>query len=188
MELKSKSDIMLDEKINQVDDFNLDKLFAYEEDVTPPQQDILIPDIELVHQTREEKLDATDDAFSLEVMPNEFFDNISFKEETLQNKQKFHLNLSNKPLFVALTSIAVMLCILFIYNLFVLGGLERKVATMPVASFAYSVVEKENNYILFSNGNQLSINIEQVDTQSFAQTNWFNDTCESLDQLFGGKY
>ncbi len=190
MENKTKSDIIIDERISQVDDVNLDKLFCSQDleidEINDTSDDILIPDIDFA-PVKSEMLDSPDTVFSLEVMPNEFLDNISFREEE-KKEDKRNISVNARQLFFALTSIAVLLCILFIYNLFVLGGLERRVATMTATAYTYQVTEVENDYISFSTGHRMQINNQNSSFAPFAQTNWFNDTCDNLNQLFGGNY
>ena len=58
----------------------------------------------------------------MEVQPNEFLDNYVWKneEQEVSKKQKSKFFVSNKPLFFAFTSIAFLLGILLIYNVFVI--------------------------------------------------------------------
>ena len=89
-----------------------------------------------------------------------------------------------------------MLCILFIYNVFVINSLEASVSKSGTALNANNanitaVVEEENNYILFDNSTKMEINksteyvSEEINSQ---QTNWFDSVCNYVNSLFGGNY
>ena len=192
MSMNSREDILLKERIAQVDDINLDKLLDNEE---VAEKELESFDEELVHIgnitniNSEEHLES-EPAFEIEVQPNEFLDNIAFKEEEVkQTKKDSRLNITNKPLFYCLASIIALLGILFIYNLFVIGSLETKtVAALPSATSSYSEVYTENNYIQFDNGSTLEITVHSnIQSQDLSQTNWFDSVIGSLNQMFGGK-
>ena len=191
MGAKSREDILLEERIAQVDDINLDKLLDTQE---VAEKELESFDEELVHFDNitnintEEQLES-EPAFELEIQPNEFLDNIAFKEEEKQEVKKIgRVNITNRPLFYSLASIVVLLGILFIYNLFVIGSLETKtIAALPSAA-AHVEVYYENNYIQFENGSTMDINVCVPTTQhNLSQTNWFDSVVNSLNQTFSQK-
>lgn len=191
MDSRSRSNILLEERINQVDDFNLDALFETQDVVeevsaTPEEQEISLDNITNIDL--EEKLEA-EPVFEMEVQPNEFLDNLSFQEEEkVENKKTHRLPVTNKPLFYALTSILALLGILFIYNLFVIGSLEVKAAAIaPTATAATVQAMPENSYIMFDSGASLEIENYQITIPSTpSQTNWFNNMVDDMGHLFGG--
>ena len=191
MDSRSRSNILLEERINQVDDFNLDALFETQDVVeevsaTPEEQEISLDNITNINL--EEKLEA-EPVFEMEVQPNEFLDNLSFQEEEkVENKKTHRLPVTNKPLFYALTSILALLGILFIYNLFVIGSLEVKAAAIaPTATAATVQAMPENSYIMFDSGASLEIENYQITNPSTpSQTNWFNNMVDDMGHLFGG--
>ncbi len=191
MDSRSRSNILLEERINQVDDFNLDALFETQDVVeevsaTPEEQEISLDNITNIDL--EEKLEA-EPVFEMEVQPNEFLDNLSFQEEEkVENKKTHRLPVTNKPLFYALTSILALLGILFIYNLFVIGSLEVKAAAIATTATAATVqAMPENSYIMFDSGASLEIENYQITIPSTpSQTNWFNNMVDDMGHLFGG--
>ena len=191
MDSRSRSNILLEERINQVDDFNLDALFETQDvveevSVKPEEQEISLDNITNIDL--EEKLEA-EPVFEMEVQPNEFLDNLSFQEEEkVENKKTHRLPVTNKPLFYALTSILALLGILFIYNLFVIGSLEVKAAAIaPTATAATVQAMPENSYIMFDSGASLEIENYQITIPSTpSQTNWFNNMVDDMGHLFGG--
>ena len=185
---RSREDILLEERVAQVDDINLDKLLDTQE---VAEKELESFDEELVHFDNitninsEEKLES-EPAFELEIQPNEFLDNIAFKEEEKHEVKKIgRVNITNRPLFYSLASIVVLLGILFIYNLFVIGSLEtRTVASLPSTTTHVEVLS-ENNYIQFENGSTLDINVSMPNVQhNLSQTNWFDSVVNSLNQTF----
>jgi len=191
MGAKSREDILLEERIAQVDDINLDKLLDTQE---VAEKELESFDEELVHFDNitnintEEQLES-EPAFELEIQPNEFLDNIAFKKEEKQEVKKIgRVNITNRPLFYSLASIVVLLGILFIYNLFVIGSLETKtIAALPSVA-AHVEVYNENNYIQFENGSTMDINVCVPTTQhNLSQTNWFDSVVNSLNQTFSQK-
>ena len=192
MDSKSRSNILLEERINQVDDFNLDALFEMQDDVqeenTLEEEPQTINIDNITNIDIEEKLDA-EPVFELEVQPNDFLDNLSFKEEEkAPAKSHSKFSITNKPLFYSLTSILALLGILFIYNLFVIGSLESKTASIvPNVGATVSATVPENNYILFDSGAYLEIENYQITIQNTSsQTNWFNNMVDDMGHLFGG--
>ena len=182
MDIRTRDEILMDEKVNQIDDVNIDKLFDTDS--------IIIPS--LSEEVQHENLDAIDSAFSMEVQPNEFLDNLEFSHDDAlpAKKEKTKLSISNKLLFFSLTSIAMLLSILFIYNLFVLGSLDRQVAAIrstPASVSTVATYVPENDYISFDNGSHVAIVEREQTSSSPAQTNWFNSLCDDLSQWFGGK-
>lgn len=206
-ESKTRSDILLEERIAQIDDINFDKIYDIEE--------FAIKQIESF-----DNVDATDESFinnkkinscenfsqplenqplfEMEVQPNEFLDNYVWEEDKqeLVEKKKAKFNVSNKPLFFTFTSIAVLLCILFIYNVFVINSLEASVSKSNTAlnsnnANISTVVEEENNYILFENSTKMEIENKTVESsrENYSQqTNWFDRVCSYVNSLFGGNY
>lgn len=191
MDSRSRSNILLEERINQVDDFNLDALFETQdvvEEVSAPQEEQEISLDNITNIDLEEKLEA-EPVFEMEVQPNEFLDNLSFQEEEkVENKKTHRLPVTNKPLFYALTSILALLGILFIYNLFVIGSLEVKAAAIaPTTTAATVQAMPENSYIMFDSGASLEIENYQITISSTpSQTNWFNNMVDDMGHLFGG--
>lgn len=206
-ESKTRSDILLEERIAQIDDINFDKIYDIEEFANKQIESFEDMDIQAESFTNSEALSISEDfsqplqnepAFEMEVQPNEFLDNYVWQQDNQEvvseKKSKFHI--ANKPLFFTFASIAVMLCILFIYNVFVINSLEASVSKSGTALNANNanitaVVEEENNYILFDNSTKMEINksteyvSEEVNSQ---QTNWFDSVCNYVNSLFGGNY
>ena len=123
--MDSRQDILLKERVSKVDDINFDKIFDTTEVATRElnnfDKEVVVDEsISKISNFAEKKEENA--LFSIEVAPNEFFDNINIKEETVKPKKK--MAIQNKPLFFTVTSIAVLLCILFIYNLFMINNLQ----------------------------------------------------------------
>jgi low affinity Fe/Cu permease len=191
MENKTRNDILLKERVEQIDDINFDKTFDTAEVATRElnnfdKEVVLNDNISKIHNLQTEH--QAEPVFSIEIQPNEFFDNIDLSAKEEEKKSK--LTVQNKPLFFTFTSIAVLLCILFIYNLFVINSLQVSLSsTVSSASPAVStVVDEENNYILFENDNKLTIKNVEIETDNFEQTNWFDSFCNEVSELFGGSY
>ncbi|MBQ3047840.1 MAG: hypothetical protein IJD48_02375 [Clostridia bacterium] len=143
IESKSRSDILLEERIAQIDDINFDKIYDVQEfaekqiedfDEQNFAQDINFDDITLSSSQIE-----PDAVFEMELQPNEFLDNLVWQKEEEQPVQskKSKFSFSNKPLFFAFTSIAFLLGILLIYNVFVINSLTKnlnKPSSLSVAT------------------------------------------------------
>ncbi len=202
LDSKTRNEILLEEKVAKIDDINFDKIYDVDEFATKQLE--TFEDTEDLSSNKiadfdyEQETNAKDNtAFELELQPNEFLDNMVWGEdeeiEEIHAKRKF--SLVNKPLFYTFTSIALLLCILFIYNVFVIKSLEGSVASSAATNTGanVSVVESQNNDILFDNGNTTEIeHFNNYQTSSNKninyQTNWFNEICNRLNQLFGGSY
>ena len=171
---KSRSDILLEERIAQIDDINFDKIYDVEEFATKQiedyeEQSFNEQDFDFLDAPTASISAAEPDAvFEMEVQPNEFLDNYIWKneeqEQTKKEKKKFFI--SNKPLFFAFTSIAFLLGILLIYNVFVINSLSKNLnnaANLNVASAKVEYVESnkaensfKNNVVKFENNNYLN--------------------------------
>ena len=206
LDSKTRNEILLEEKVAKIDDINFDKIYDVDEfatkqlesfeDVKPDLEELSTKKIEDFDDDVEETTSSTT-AFELELQPNEFLDNMVWGEdeeiEEIHAKRKF--SLVNKPLFYAFTSIAFLLCILFIYNVFVIKSLEGSIASNASSGTGgnVSIIETENNNITFDNGNTTEIEsnknyINNSNKNINIQTNWFNELCNKLNQLFGGNY
>ena len=137
---KTTSDILLEERIAQIDDINFDKIYDIDDFATKEMENFeQITDFDAIQFVQSNAADYTQDistsvsapAFEMDIQPNEFLDkyvwNNQEDEVTEVKKEKFKV--SNKPLLFTFTSIAVLLCILFIYNVFVINSLEKTVAS-----------------------------------------------------------
>ena len=205
VENKSTSDILLEERIAQIDDINFDKIYDIEQFAANKIENFE-NEIELQNEDSFESFDnhqqfsapEAQSLFELEVQPNEFLDNYNWdKQEEVKVEKKRKFNIANKPLFYTFTSIAMLLCILFLYNVFVINSLESTVAKRATALNAANanvsyVVEEENNYILFENQSKMEIekNKTENNTESevVPETNWFDVVCNYINNLFGGNY
>ncbi len=187
METKFRNDILLKERVAKVDDINFDRTFDLEEVATREldnfdKEVVLSDNFSKIHNLNEKQEDS---AFSIEVQPNEFLDNIDLSKKDEEKKSKF--SIKNIPLFFTFTSIAVLLCILFIYNLFVIKNLQVSVSQGVPSTYSSSLNE-ENNYILFDNNNKMTIDFKDSENLNFEQTNWFDSLCDEMGELFGGSY
>lgn len=209
IENKTRSDILLEERIAQIDDINFDKIYdikdfaekqieSFDETDADVQDLNLDLDNEIAFDNNFSEPEQ-ESVFEMELQPNEFLDNYvwSKQEEEVEvvKKEKFHV--ANKPLFFTFTSIAILLCILFIYNVFVINSLESAAAKSATALNANAnisyVVENENNCITFENSSTMEIennaNTNFIDEESEPQiTNWFDSVCNYVNMLFGGNY
>ena len=201
---KSRSDILLEERIAQIDDINFDKIYDIEEFAS--KQIETFDDVDLSFNNQElQTVDnfsepKNENAFEMELQPNEFLDNYvwnnSEQEEEVNVVKQQKFKVANKPLLFTFTSIAVLLCILFIYNVFVINSLERTVAKTAASinttnSNVSFVVEEENDYIMFENSSKLQIekeNKQNIESENSQITNWFDDVCNYVNGLFGGNY
>lgn len=204
---KTRSDILLEERIAQIDDINFDKIYDIEEFATKQIESFDDVDATAESFVNNQNISSCENfsqplenqpVFEMEVQPNEFLDNYVWQEDKEefvdQQKPKFHV--ANKPLFFTFTSIAVLLCILFIYNVFVINSLEASVSKSNTALNANNanisyVVEEENNYILFDNSTKLEIqnnNAQFSSEDNLQQTYWFDLVCTYVNTLFGGSY
>ncbi len=211
LDTKTRNDILLEEKIAKIDDINFDKIYDIDEFSTKQLESFEEVDNSSVELSNRKIADFDDEqeqnissknntAFELELQPNEFLDNMVWGEdeeiEEVNVKRKF--SLANKPLFFTFTSIAVLLCILFIYNVFVIKSLEltlnSSANSIPNNNINTSQPVEENNNIVFDNSNTIQIqdNINYKENVNYKntmlQTNWFDKICTYLNQLFGGSY
>lgn len=206
LDSKTRNEILLEEKVAKIDDINFDKIYDVDEfatkqletfeDASPNLEELSTRKIESFDD--EETSSKNSNAFELELQPNEFLDSMVWGEEEeieeIHSKRKF--SLVNKPLFYAFTSIALLLCILFIYNVFVIKSLEGTIANSASTNSGgnISIVENNlNNDITFDNGNKTEIENSKIyfnnsNKNINIQTNWFNEICNRLNQLFGGNY
>ena len=199
---KTRSDILLEEKIAQIDDINFDKIYDIEEFSNKQLENFEIENLDFIDSNISSTQNTSfvgDNVFELELQPNEFLDNYNWnkeeKNEEVVKKQKF--SLANKPLFYTFTSIAILLGILFIYNLFVINSLEGSVQAKAGANL-YSgnanvsyVVEEENNFIMFENSSKMEIENNKNYTfkdNCSQETNWFDSVCNYVNTIFGGNY
>ena len=207
---KTTSDILLEEKIAQIDDINFDKIYDIDDFATKQIESFdHIQDFDAVKFVQSDNdvnfsqnisESFSEPVFEMELQPNEFLDNHIWnkQEDEIKEIKKEKFKVSNKPLLFTFTSIAVLLCILFIYNVFVINSLEKSVAKTEASINATNsnvliVAEEENNYILFENSSKL--NIENSNTKNYENksegpqvTNWFDDVCNYVNGLFGGNY
>ncbi|NCB48350.1 MAG: hypothetical protein EOM55_01785 [Clostridia bacterium] len=186
METKIRNDILLKERIAKIDDINFERTFDTEEVATREldnfdKEVVLNDNISKIHNLNEKE----EPVFSIEIQPNEFFDNIDLSKKEEQKKARF--SIKNIPLFFTFTSIAVLLCILFIYNLFVIKNLQVSVSQGVQSTFS-ATSQEENNYILFENNNKMTINFMDSEINNFEQTNWFDSLCDEMGELFGGSH
>ena len=198
---KSRSDILLEERIAQIDDINFDKIYDVDEFAIKQIEDFdEMQDLDIQNISSMAIEDASskeDNIFEVELQPNEFLDNHIWQkdeeEELATKKRKFFV--SNRPLLFTFTSIAFLLCILLVYNVFVINSLSASVGknsnSLAASNSNVQVLEKENNYIQFDNSSKLEI--ENVDYKNYQQnnseltkTNWFDTICNIVDKLFGG--
>jgi len=187
METKLREEILLKERVAKIDDINFDKTFDTEEVASRELENfdkevVLSDNLSKIHNLHEKE---EEPVFSIEIQPNEFFDNIDLSKKEDEKKAKF--SIKNKPLFFTFASITVLLCILFIYNLFVINNLQVTVA-QGVANTNSTVAREENNYILFDNDNKMTIDFKDSENDNLEQTNWFDSLCDEMGELFGGSY
>ncbi len=198
---RSRDEILLEEKVAQVDDVNFDKIYDLNEITTKElsnfDKEITLnskPDCKYYDYNDHSQQNLGDDvAFSFEVQTNEFLDNMNWHSKE-EKSSKIKSKLKDKPLIFAFTSIMTLLCILFIYNMFVINKLEYSAGqaqALTSSSVSSSVnVDYENDYIEFENGNNLVIrNYPTVKSDDLSQTsNWFDSLINGVKQLFGGNY
>lgn len=202
---KSRSEILLEERIAQIDDINFDKIYDIEQFATKQIENFgneanlnQENSFEVFDNHQEFSAPESQNLFELEVQPNEFLDNLNWdKQEEVKVEKKRKFNIANKSLFYAFTSIAMLLCILFIYNVFVINSLESSVAKKVTALNAANAnvsyaVEEENNYILFENSTKMEIkenkNNNEKESELLPKANWFDVVCNYINNLFGGNY
>ena len=202
---KPRSEILLEERIAQIDDINFDKIYDIEQFATKQIENFENEaninqenSFEVFDNHQEFSAPESQNLFELEVQPNEFLDNLNWdKQEEVKVEKKRKFNIANKPLFYAFTSIAMLLCILFIYNVFVINSLESSVAKKVTALNAANAnvsyaVEEENNYILFENSTKMEIkenkNNNEKESELLPKANWFDVVCNYINNLFGGNY
>lgn len=194
IETKTRDDILLEEKIAQIDDINFDKIYDVEEFAAKK-----IESFEDAENTiKDKEIVLNDNAkFEMEIEPNEFLDSFSWeekKEEVVKNEKKAKNFILGKPLFFTFTSIAFLLCILLIYNVFVINSLSsslNQAKSVKVANAYSSVnVNNENNYINIDDTKSIEIEYDNtqnnINEESLLQTNWFDYICGQINKLFGG--
>ena len=202
--VKTTSDILLEERIAQIDDINFDKIYDIDDFATKQVENFeQIQDFDVIqfvqsNDSVQEISSVSEPAFEMELQTNEFLDNYVWnkQEDEVVEVKKEKFKASNKPLLFTFTSIAVLLCILFIYNVFVINSLERTVAKTAASINATNsnvsfVVEEENDYIMFENSSKLQIekeNKQNIESEDAQITNWFDDVCDYVNELFGGNY
>ncbi len=188
METKLREDILLKERVAKIDDINFEKTFDVGEVATREldnfDKEVLVNDnISKIHNLQEQREESS--VFSIEIQPNEFFDNFEVGKIS-DKKEKF--SIKNKPLFFTFASIAVLLCILFIYNLFVINNLRISATQSTVNVSTIITNGEENNYILFENNSKMNIEYKTPEIQNYEQTNWFDSLCNDMNELFGGSH
>lgn len=185
MGTKSRSEILLEEKVDQIDDVNFDRVYDLSEiadkELDNFDSQIIIDDLSEIDSKKD------DVEFSLELQPNEFLDN--FKIDNKKEVEKPKSKLARKPLFFAFTSIVALLCILFVYNMFVINSLEFRAGQAFANSTISSSNEIESNDdITFENNNTTHIEKNLQLKEVTSQTNWFDRLIQKVNQLFGGNY
>lgn len=201
LDTKTRNEILLEEKIAKIDDINFDKIYSAEEFATKQVEnfdEIGLNDnlSNIVYGNEQES------SFEVEVESNEFLDNFNWnQEESTTKKQKTKIKINNKLLFFTFTSIAALLCILLIYNVFVINSLSLNLKNaqnlkIENAYNASKIFEEENDYILLENSAQIevedfsnSLSLSKNSNSSgneFEQTNWFDKLINQIGALFGG--
>ncbi len=181
-----KKEILIEEKVAQIDDINFDKIYDTAEMATQElenfDKEVVIDD----HFSQISNLDdESDNVFSVEVGENEGLNCIGWEQKNSckrKEKKSFRekFDFSNKPLIVACTSIVVLLCILFVYNLFVLNSLRSTWASAVSSVGSYQLsAGAENNVITFENGNTLKIEskLSRPDEANNTSSNLFDEFC-----------
>ena len=199
LDTKTRDEILLEERIAQIDDINFDKIYDVDDFATKQIENFNEPTSNIILNS--DKLETTSkeaDSFEVEVGENVFLDNFSWdSQEEVQKKAKFKIN--NKLLFYTFTSIAALLCILLIYNVFVINSLSislKNARSLKIEN-AYSSslnYENENNYIELENGSKIEleeyseskVNMQNNNGGEFEQTNWFNELVNKISYMFGG--
>lgn len=177
---KSRDEILLDEKVEQIDDINFDKLFDSDEMTSKSLESFSEDNISNIENLGHEE------EFSIEVSPSEFLENREKREEKKENKEEKKPKFFKKSLFVAFTSIAVLLCILFVYNVFQINSLQfEKGSAYASAKNVTTTKYEENNFVTFEDGSKLKI---EEDKEEKTNTNWFDSVIDGLNQMFGGNY
>ncbi len=187
METKSRNEILLEEKVDKIDDINFDKIYNIEE-ISNVNLNNFDDNIVVNRPSSDKK---QDESFSIEIQPNEFLDTFKMGQEAnVMARKKEKVN--NKALIFTFTSIMALLCILFIYNMFVINSLSFTAGQASATNgFISSTIQEtqENNNITFANSNK--IEIERYDSdinENDLQSNWFDNIIDGLNKLFGGKY
>ena len=191
----TRSDILLKEKVAQIDDINFDKIYDVTEFAEKQVEQFSNTDnIDLSDVQNLNNVSKSNNYFEMEVQQNEFLDNHVWNLETNDYKKQ-KKEVANKPLIVAFTSIAVLLCILLFYNVFVINSLSNSVNSSAKINTTVSnsiyVGEKENNYISFENSENTIVIESNTNTYSElnneeSKTNWFDAICSCISSLFGG--
>ena len=201
LDTKTRNEILLEEKIAKIDDINFDKIYNVEEFATKQIENFNEVDPNLNIDVSNEK---QENSFEIEVETNEFLDNFQWNKEEIKTKKE-KLKINNKLLLFTFTSIAALLCILLIYNVFVINSLtlNLKNAQNLKINNSYNTsknYEEENNYILLENSSQIEVeNFNSIPNTSynmqqevnmlgneFEQTNWFDKLISQIGTLFGG--
>lgn len=178
-----KNEILLEEKVAQIDDINFDKIYDTSEIATQELEnfDTEVPISDNFSQISNLH-DNSSNVFSVEIGENEGLNSLGWEQkgEKVKQKKSFKekFDFCNKPLIVACTSIAVLLCILFVYNLFVLNSLKSAWASFSTSgSYQVSTVA-ENNVISFENGNTL-----KIESKLSAPNGEFNSSSNLFDEI-----
>ncbi len=180
-----KNEILLEEKVAQIDDINFDKIYDTSEIATQELEnfDTEVPISDNFSQISNLH-DNSGNVFSMEIGENEGLNSLAWEQKGAKVKErksfKEKFDFCNKPLIVACTSIAVLLCILFIYNLFVLNSLKSTWASTSNVAGNYQVsTVAENNVISFENGNTLKIEnkLSAPNGEYNSSSNLFDEIC-----------
>lgn len=179
-----KNEILLEEKVAQIDDINFDKIYDTSEiaaqELENFDKEVPISDnfsqISNLH-------DNSDNVFSMEIGENEGLNSLAWEQKGAKEKEKHSIkerfDFCNKPLILACTSIAVLLCILFVYNLFVLNSLRSTWAsTAKVEGNVQVAAVAENNVISFENGNTL-----KIESKLSAPSGEYNSSSNLFDEI-----
>lgn len=180
-------DILLEEKIDQIDDSNFGKVYDINEiannSIDQFDSEIIFDDIDTLKDLHSQ----SNEIFSMEVEPNEFLDNLRIGEKESKCIQK--PKIKNRPLIFTFTSILALLGILFIYNMFVINSLEYRAGQAVATAGVIAGLNQENNVITFENGSSMEIeNVNFTNKGIDSQTNWFDSLISGVNQMFGGNY
>ena len=159
----SRSELLLKEKVAQIDDINFDKIYNINEFANRK-----IEEFDNSNQNEVNKIESTQkqesNLFEMELQSNDFLDNYVWhyedeEEVSIVKRKKFQFN---KSLLYTFTSIAVLLCILLVYNVFVINSLSSSIGAKKMSAVAqtYSTsnnLEVENNFIVIDNSSKIEI-------------------------------
>jgi len=162
----SRSELLLKEKVAQIDDINFDKIYNINDFVNKKIEDFDNSQKETLNQNSVQSKQS-ENLFEMELQTNDFLDNYVWhyedeEEVSMVKRKKFAFN---KSLLYTFTSIAVLLCILLIYNVFVINSLAGAISNKRLSGVAdtYSAsntVEVENNFIVIENSAKIEIEVE----------------------------